>query len=423
MTTERRFRPIPPVHSLILMFLLALMMVAARGPHMMTAGAALAALAAYHLLVDCRRTPEQIRASGRLIPHLGVYLVLCTLVVWATTGEEESPYWVLYFLPIVIGGSVLGLPGALGTSLTAMVLFLSQVPPRMYLDPREREEMIPELMAFCIIFVLVGVVVEGFAQQNRRQLELQQQTNRQLLRSRDELSLTLERLHAAEQDLRRKDRLAALGEMAAGMAHEIRNPLGIISSSAQLLAGKVPPAGAGALLSVIEEESTRLNALITEFLAFGRQPDPVLRTADLRRVVERSCSQMASMAQEKNVRLEWDAPSEPVEARADADMMQQVMLNLLLNALQAVDAGGWIRVHLERQGQGVRLTVRDNGPGIATELRDKVFNPFFTTREKGTGLGLANAYRIVESHGGTLGVESEPGQGACFILSLPGERV
>jgi signal transduction histidine kinase len=269
------------------------------------------------------------------------------------------------------------------------------------------------------MFFLVGILVQTFARQNRLQLALKQQLNDKLLENQQHLKDSLERLETAEESLRTKARLASLGEMSAGIAHEIRNPLGIISSSAQLLDREVANTEARQLLEIIQEESTRLNGLITEFLTFGRQLEPQRQPCDLAALVSRILDSLQNAAQQKGITFDLDLECVTCLASVDADMMQQVLLNLLLNALEATAPGGRVRVALQHYPERLDIVVGDSGCGIPAENLSRVFDPFFTTKSGGTGLGLANAYKIMESHGGSLKVVSRAGEGSTFTASLP----
>jgi signal transduction histidine kinase len=268
------------------------------------------------------------------------------------------------------------------------------------------------------------LLVQSFSDIHRRQLQAQKDLNEQLLANQAALQESLARLGEAEESLRRKERLAALGELSAGIAHEIRNPLGIIASSAQLIEKKLgnTPADVGQLLDIIQEESTRINGLVTDFISFGRPDNPVLRPCDLQAFLQRAAEHVEGLAQPRDVAVHIEPEGVPLTIRFDADMMQQVVLNLLLNALAAVAPGGRIRLRAYRQGERICFDVEDNGCGVPVENQEKIFDPFFTTSDKGTGLGLANAFRIVEAHGGDLRMRSEPGQGSVFTVCLPAEE-
>jgi signal transduction histidine kinase len=418
----QRLRPISLVQSGTLVLLLTLLLVFAKGPNLFYGGLSLALLALYHFLTDHWHTSLEIKAAGLLFWHLLIYLLLCTLVIWATTTvEEESLYWIVYLLPIAVAATNLGLFQTLLTCAAASLLYTALFPRPFFLNPELRAEEIPELVVFCLTFFLIGTLVQSFSEQRRLQTEDAEKLNRQLLDQQATLKESLQRLEAAEENLRRKERLAALGEISAGLAHEIRNPLGIISSSVQLLSQEEQfSASSGSdLLDIIQEETVRLNGLVTDFLLFGRPGQPNLRECDLGQIVERAVDHVRGMAEQKKAAIAARVPEQPLLAPVDPDMLRQVLLNLLLNAIDAVPPQGEIRVVLDLGAKGPTIDVHNTGPAIPEEFQSRIFDPFFTTKDKGSGLGLANAYKIIESHGGELTVASSPGQGTSFVISLP----
>lgn len=409
------------IQSGLFLLLLLLLLAFNKGTTLIYGSLSLILLIAYHLIIDYRFTTSRLVNSGLINTYVAVYLFLCSLVVWSTKvpGRDESHFWIVYFLPITVAAAHLKLRGTIITCTVALVLFIAHLPSHMYLNAKERVEELPELIGFGIMFFLVGILVQTFARQNRHQLALKQQLNDKLLENQQHLRDSLERLDTAEESLRTKERLASLGEMSAGIAHEIRNPLGIISSSAQLLDREVTNAEARQLLEIIQEESTRLNGLITEFLTFGRQLEPQRQPCDLAVLIARILDSLQNAAQQKDISLVLDRECPACMASVDADMIQQVLLNLLLNALEATAPGGRVRVALEKYPERLDIVVGDSGHGISAENLSKVFDPFFTTKSEGNGLGLANAYKIMESHGGSLKVASRVGEGSIFTASLP----
>lgn len=414
-----RFRSLTLIQSGFFLLLIILLLLFGEGTSLIYGSCAFALLIGFHLFVDYRMPTSRPTSSGFTTAYIVVYLLLCTLVVWTTRGNDESPYWIVFFLPIIIAASNLSLKATLTTCGATLLMFVSHLPPRMYLGHKERVEEFPELFGFIIMFFMVGILVYTFASQHRRQLDLKQQLNERLLENQQSLKNSLELLEVAESSLRTKERLASLGELSAGIAHEIRNPLGIISSSAQLLEGEIASMDARQLLDIIQEESARLNGLITDFLIFGRQLEPQRQNCDLATLVMRNLEHLRGTADLKGIGLRFERRCKECEAFVDTDMMQQVLLNLLLNALDATPAQGEVVVTVQRSNDHLELSVQDNGCGIQPADQEKVFDPFFTTKSHGTGLGLANAYKIVENHDGTLTVQSAPGVGSTFKVSLP----
>jgi len=228
----------------------------------------------------------------------------------------------------------------------------------------------------------------------------------------------LTELRRIEDDLRRADRLASLGTLAAQLAHEIRNPLAAMRGSAQLLvqAPDADPTSAR-LVDILLRESDRLSKLVEDFLRFARPPPPLKRELDLEVLVEETVDMLRADPLAGQVRVERVLA--PVRMLVDADQIRQVLINLLRNAFQAVGPGGSVRVTLQEvDGQGW-LRIWDSAGSIPAAHLSRIFEPFFSTREGGTGLGLSTAHSLVRAHGGTLRVSSSPREGTEFLIQLP----
>ena len=209
----------------------------------------------------------------------------------------------------------------------------------------------------------------------------------------------------------------------AGVSHEIRNPLGIIRSTAELLDSRIDNQRHKRLTGIIVEEATRLNDILTEFLDFARPKTLRLSSCRIEELVERNLHNVEAECHKRRISLQRDYHAGDYTLQADADLLFRALLNIVANALQAMPDGGVLRVRTElRNAKGapqVELRIQDTGPGIPEDLRPKVFNPFFTTREKGTGLGLAIVQSIVSGHHGEVEVDSQPGQGTAIVIRLP----
>jgi two-component system sensor histidine kinase HydH len=225
-----------------------------------------------------------------------------------------------------------------------------------------------------------------------------------------------------EAQLHQSERLAALGEMTAGVAHEVRNPLGIISSTAELLQERLARyEPQDRLAQIIVEESNRLNEKVTEFLDFARPRVPNLRPCDLEGVLNRSLELLTPEINRLGITVERRYHLNGRVLALDPDLLHQAFLNLLLNAIQAMPGGGRLAVETRNNpnGHGGEITFRDSGEGIEPENLKKILNPFFTTKEKGSGLGLPIVKSIVESHRGTLRIDSTLGEGTAVTITLP----
>jgi signal transduction histidine kinase len=226
----------------------------------------------------------------------------------------------------------------------------------------------------------------------------------------------------AREQLVTAAKFAFVGEVAAGIAHEIRTPLGILRGSAQILARSLPAdrPEAGELIDMIVSEVDRLDRVVAGLLEIARPRAPQIAPTSIAGVVARALDFLDAQARKQHVTLRGEFAPYLRPARCDAEQIYQVALNLLVNALQAVPEGGTIIARTVSGGDGrVGFEVSDNGPGIPEDIRERIFTPFFTRREGGTGLGLALVQRIVQSHNGTVSVESQPGRGTTFRVELP----
>ncbi len=249
-----------------------------------------------------------------------------------------------------------------------------------------------------------------------------------LQQSHELLNRTVEHLRRELNEknrlLERKSRLAALGEMAAGMAHEIRNPLGGIQLYASLLANDVADRPASAeIVTKISKGVKRLESIVSQVLQFSRDTVINPQPCDLIEIVEQSVELATNSRSMEAVEFRMTGPATlPVDI--DPLLMGQSILNLVLNAIDAMDGGGVVRINTEAPDESgdvkqFRLTVRDAGPGIPSEVIDRIFNPFFTTKDSGTGLGLSIVHRIIEAHDGTiLATNGEDGCGAKFEIRI-----
>ena len=224
-----------------------------------------------------------------------------------------------------------------------------------------------------------------------------------------------------QEEVRRKDRLAAIGQLSAGIAHEIRNPLGAIEGFTELLARKLHDHSTQQLLGEIVHEVKHLNHIVTNFLAFAREPQLHYEPTDISALIDNTVTLLLSTHPHPVTlasRLPTGLPLVPV----DPNEFRRALFNILINALQAMPDGGVLQVDAAVDDDWLTVTVRDNGPGIPDAVKDRIFNPFFTTKDEGTGLGLAIAHKIVDGHRGVIEVDSAPGMGTAFTIRLPLER-
>ncbi len=236
----------------------------------------------------------------------------------------------------------------------------------------------------------------------------------QLKASREEIQ------HLHQTQMSRAEHFATLGELAAGLAHEIRNPLAGIAGVIEIVSRDLPPKSAAlAVIKDAKEEALQINRILTELLDTARPKPPQFRVTDISGTVEHAVQFARQQAITKRITIDLDKGTELPPVDHDPNQINQVLLNLLLNAIQSMDKPGTIRVSIQQDGDCAVVTVADEGKGIAPENLANIFRPFFTTKGHGTGLGLSLARRIVESHAGQIDVRSELGKGTQFMVRLP----
>ena len=373
-------------------------------------------------------------SEGWIVTRLGrrgtAYIVLLKIALATIlidhTGEVgiNSSYYPIFYLPIVTAAEYFGPWATLCWTALASAAYCS------YLYPALQEyELLPgsySLLAIRILFFfLAAMLVNRFVVENRRQTKRYQEVA-------EALAQTNRKLEQAQEEARRSERLAALGQLSAGLAHEIRNPLGVIKGSAEMLNQKLQESNplASELAGYISTEVNRLSALVTRFLDFARPLHAELTPQDITPVLDRSLQLVATMWKGSPVAVERhyqeDLPTIPL----DESLCEQAFVNIIQNAYDAMGSeGGRLSVAAEisrslgRDGIEVRLC--DSGPGVSEDLREQIFNPFVTTKKTGVGLGLSIVSKIIDGHQGWIKVESgrspddTQSQGACFVMFFP----
>jgi len=231
----------------------------------------------------------------------------------------------------------------------------------------------------------------------------------------------VESVREIENDLELSRRLAAIGRLTAGVGHEVKNPINAIVVHLELMRTKLGDADHRAMrhLEVIESEIQRLDRVVQTLVDFSRPVELQLKEQDMRRIVSGVLMLASAELETRDIQVQSDLPDHPVLAKVDADLLKQALLNVVLNGAQAMSEGGKLRVSLAEDGRMALLSIHDQGAGIPPDVRDKIFDLYFTTKKDGSGIGLAMTYRIVELHNGSIEVESDATHGTTFILRFP----
>ena len=333
----------------------------------------------------------------------------------ARSGLLHSLLGHLYIMPIILGAYWYGIKGGVSLSIASTILFS----PHLFLhwtDPFLDIYNFVEIF----LFLLIGGTTGILSQMERGQRRRHEQALVRLDESHRKLKEQTDILFQTEEQLRRADRLSALGELSASMAHEIRNPLGSIKGVAEILKDDyAPDAPKHEFIQILIKETDRLNHIVQEFLSFAKPKQPEFRQADVNEVVESVLTLTSQQMKKSGIKLVKRL--DPSIGRRDLDpgLLKQAFLNLILNAIQSMEKGGVLTVESVLRGDAVEVSISDTGAGISGESRKKLFSPFFTTKKDGTGLGLAITYRIIQNHKGDIHVESGPGKGARFTVKIP----
>lgn len=322
----------------------------------------------------------------------------------------------LYYLPIILAAIWFGLRGGLVCSLVVSIVYAPHVLFQWGAQLTLELEKYLEIILYNIVGGVTGLLAQ---REGERSIELQK-TADGLQRSYQKLQEQSEQLISVEKSLRNAERLSAVGEMAAVLAHEIRNPLGSIRGTAEILKDDYKPGDLKyEFIDIQIKETERLNRVVEDFLRMAKPLVIDKGRCDIKAELETVIVLVNNDARQRNISLELLVPSGATIISGDGERLRQAFLNIVINSLQATPSGGSISVMLELTGPSVEISFCDSGSGVTPENLQKIFEPFFTTKPDGTGLGLAITKKIIEGHGGTLSLECLEGQGTKVLVRLP----
>jgi signal transduction histidine kinase len=351
--------------------------------------------------------------STRIKAALIAFLVVALAVVtWITPPRAEVLHNILHhlnILPFMFAGLFFGWRGAIKTILLAAVLQAPSLYRHWFTAPLDAQDQIVELSTFGAAGIIAGLLADRERMQ-RRQVEA----------TKAELESVHRELQQNIDQLKKTERLTAAGQLSASLAHEIRNPLASISGAAGILArGQASAESRAECLEILMKESQRLNKLLTNFLDFARPRLPRLQATESAAIVQSVTILAQHAASTRNVSLKLEEQQPSREINCDPEQIKQLLLNLILNAIQATPAGGTVVIRSFLEAGRLCVEVCDEGTGIAHEAKERIFEPFFTTKENGTGLGLAIAANIAAQHQGSLSCRTGQPIGAIFRVELP----
>lgn len=342
-------------------------------------------------------------------------IVLITVLHFLTPLDQvvwHEAYQRLYYIPIIAAALLFGLRGGLAASLFATVIYS----PHIFLHWQHGHfDYSINQYAEVVIFNLVGSVMGALGDRLKRARERAERNANERRKAYEELQRTFEQLLQAEK-------LAALGELAAGIVHEVRNPLGAIKGAVEILEDELPVESPRREFSnLAKKEIERLDKLVGEFLRFARPATLSIGLNDLNEIVESVASLVQNQALSQGISVEKKLQPNLLKVSVDDEQIKQVLLNLAMNSLQAMPNGGQLVFRTFEKEENCVVEVEDTGTGIEEKDLSKIFDPFFTTKEKGVGLGLSIAYKIISQHKGEMTVTSNQ-NGTVFSLLIPFAR-
>jgi signal transduction histidine kinase len=349
----------------------------------------------------------------------GLFIVFGFFYYSILTAYQDV-YIIIFFYPLVYAAIVFRLRGVFFSSVVVLGILLAQA---LLFAPA------PLSLLRTFIFALFAFLVSGLGATLLNYLEYQVEAYREIVDLNEELNSSIEQLRRAQQQLIQAAKLSSIGELSASVAHELNNPLAGVLVYTKLIKDRLArdKFDREQLLNNLGKIETAVDycsGIIRGLLDFARQSAPRLGPVTVNRAVDKAMSLVGHQARMKRIEVvREEAPGLPVVV-ADFNQLVQVIINLVVNAVQATDEGGLVTIRASAADGWVRIAVRDTGSGITPENMKKLFTPFFTTKEevKGVGLGLAVSYGIVERHGGRIEVESEVGKGSTFTVVLPASQ-
>jgi signal transduction histidine kinase len=355
------------------------------------------------------------RSSIGQMVSLALKMILSYLLVGFTHGVD-SYYHQIFLIPVVSAATTLELTAVIAVVLISGLAYFSFLLPIFY--DYSRFQLPPDQISIMSLrvafFAIVAFLVYEQARAKRLQMRRTEEAAAQLAESNNNL-------REAQVSLRRSERLAALGQLTAGLAHELRNPLGTIKASAEMLTKDTldeRPELRAEMAGYIGSEVNRMNSLIGSFLNFARPLEIHPAEADLYSVIGAVIKQQLELAQQRQVRVVV-RPHQECRFTFDADLLTVALTNLVQNAIQASGPGQEVEVRVERAASAITIWVMDQGQGIPPQNLESIFNPFFTTKPQGVGLGLPIVAKIMDEHQGRIQVFSEVGKGTKFEIVLP----
>jgi signal transduction histidine kinase len=384
--------------------------------------------------------PSEMLQTVSQIPTWARVSIIAGLIIFATAlhyginlqaGAVHDVLTRSYYIPIVLAGLWFGIRGGFLAALTVTIVFFPHA-LHGWNAPYSFVFRFIEITMYFAIGVLTGIMSDRTRAALRAEQAAGLERERALHEKEDAydaLKKSTSEVFELEKQVRRSDRLAALGKLSAGLAHEIRNPLGSIKTAVEILANRVKrndsetDSESAELYGVILEETERLNRTLTAFLDFARSEQDLggtePRRANIDGTIDKTVGLLKAQLEQRRVEVQWDPADLDIDIEIAESHLKQVLLNLILNSVEAMD-GGVIRVKTIRHSlKETTFLVEDDGPGVPSKITDTIFDPFVSSKTGGTGLGLSVVARLAYSYGGSVDIDTKYSEGARFLVTLP----
>jgi signal transduction histidine kinase len=360
------------------------------------------------------------------IVAVGLLIILVAVLHYSTPThlhQLHELYRAFFYLPIILAAFRFQLKGGIISSVAIIIIYFPHVVFQWGGDFLHNFSRFLEMT----MYLFIGTIAGYLALREKREREKYQKAAIELQDSYQQLKEKSEKIAEIEDQLRTSERLAVMGELAASLAHEVRNPLGSIWGVVEILKEDCKKTGeTSEFLDVLVKEVKRLNQVVENYSNFTRKPELYYKTSNLHDVVQSVVYLLNHKARKHEVQLYVDFPDEPIFITADEGQIQQILINLILNSISAISSSGSVTVKAEHveidNRKAIALSVIDNGRGIPEKIRVSIFKPFFTTKNDGTGLGLSIVKRIVEQNKWKIEVKSTSSKGTIVTIHFPLEK-
>ncbi len=349
--------------------------------------------------------------------------ILIISVLHYSTPVSKLPFHLIYmqsyFIPIILAAFWFGVRGGLGTALIISLIYLPHIMFQWGGFTLINSVRFLQIALFLLLGYLTGLKAQGEKEEKKRY----QQAALKLEKSLQELQKKTEQIFEMEQQLKSADRLAVIGELTANLAHEVRNPLGSIRGAAEILRDAVPDnLKELEFFEIIIQETKRLNQVVENYLDYAKKSNKMISLIDIRDIIHNVRLMLEPKMRKSGIRLVEQLPQKPLYIKAQAIHLWQILMNVLLNAVQAMPQGGQIVVEAHVTNAHVNLSIKDSGSGIQKKDLQRIFDSFYTTKPTGSGLGLAIVKRIAQENRWPIKMDSQGGKGTTFNIRFPIER-